>query len=111
MSLEFLMGRSLVEKRVHLGLLGPMREALEQLGFSADEVFEAEPDAALGNGGLGRLAACYMDSLATEGIPATGYSLCYELGPFSRQRIVDGRPDRGRGQLAHRRLELARAVP
>ena len=89
MSLEFLMGRSLVKNAFNLGLLGPMREALEQLGFSADEVFEAEPDAALGNGGLGRLAACYLDSMTTLEIPATGYSICYDLGIF-RQKIVDG---------------------
>ena len=89
MSLEFLMGRSLVKNAFNLGLLGPMREALEQLGFSADEVFEAEPDAALGNGGLGRLAACYLDALATDGYLGMGYSILYEYGIF-KQKLVDG---------------------
>ena len=60
------------------------------MGFDAADVFEAEPDAGLGNGGLGRLAACYMDSAATLDLPATGYSLCYELGMF-RQEIIDGK--------------------
>ena len=89
LSLEFLMGRSLMKNAYNLGLLPQLREALEHLGFKAADIFEIEPDAALGNGGLGRLAACYLDSMTTLGIPATGYSLCYELGIF-KQRIVDG---------------------
>lgn len=84
------MGRSLMKDAFNLGIGDALTGALEDLGRSAADIFETEPDAGLGNGGLGRLAACYMDSLATEGIPATGYSLCYELGIF-RQRIVDGR--------------------
>ena len=90
LSMEFLMGRSLMKDAFNLGIGDALTGALEDLGRSAADIFETEPDAGLGNGGLGRLAACYMDSLATEGIPATGYSLCYELGIF-RQRIVGGR--------------------
>ena len=89
LSMEFLMGRSLMKNAYNLGVGDILTEALEELGFHAADVFEAEPDAALGNGGLGRLAACYLDSLSTLEIPATGYSICYELGIF-RQRIVDG---------------------
>ena len=89
LSMEFLMGRSLMKNAYNLGLGETLTKALDELGFRAADVFEAEPDAALGNGGLGRLAACYLDSLSTLEIPATGYSICYELGIF-RQRIVDG---------------------
>ena len=96
LSLEFLMGRSLMKNAYNLGLLPQLREALEHLGFKAADIFEIEPDAALGNGGLGRLAACYLDSMTTLEIPATGYSICYELGIF-KQKIVEGqqveRPD------------------
>ena len=70
-------------------ILPQLREALEQMGFKAADIFELEPDAALGNGGLGRLAACYLDSMTTLEIPATGYSICYELGIF-KQKIVEG---------------------
>ncbi len=90
LSMEFLMGRSLEKNAFNLGLLGELSEAISELGFEPAEIFESEPDAGLGNGGLGRLAACYMDSLATLGIPATGYSLCYELGMF-RQKIENCR--------------------
>jgi starch phosphorylase len=89
LSLEFLMGRSLMKNAYNLGVLKPLTEAIEALGFSAPDLFEAEPDAGLGNGGLGRLAACYLDSMTTLDIPATGYSICYELGIF-KQKIVDG---------------------
>ena len=89
LSLEFLMGRSLMKNAYNLGLLEPLKEAIESLGFSAPDLFELEPDAGLGNGGLGRLAACYLDSMTTLDIPATGYSICYELGIF-KQKIVDG---------------------
>ena len=90
LSMEFLMGRSLMKNAFNLGIANALTGALEDLGRNASDIFEAENDAGLGNGGLGRLAACYMDSLATLGIPATGYSLCYELGIF-RQKIVDGK--------------------
>ena len=89
LSLEFLMGRSLMKNAYNLGVLPELKEALGNLGFKSGDLFELEPDAGLGNGGLGRLAACYLDSMTTLDIPATGYSICYELGIF-RQRIVDG---------------------
>jgi len=90
MSMEFLMGRSLMKNVFNLGISEALTGALEDMGRSAADIFESENDAGLGNGGLGRLAACYMDSMASLGIPATGYSICYELGIF-RQKIVDGK--------------------
>ena len=89
MSMEFLMGRSLMKNAYNLELLEPLTGAGEALGFKAADIFDMEPDAGLGNGGLGRLAACYLDSMTTLEIPATGYSICYELGIF-KQKIVDG---------------------
>ena len=89
LSLEFLMGRSLEKNAYNLGVLPQLKEAIEDLGFSAPDLFEVEPDAGLGNGGLGRLAACYLEAMTTLEIPATGYSICYELGIF-KQKIVDG---------------------
>ena len=89
LSLEFLMGRSLMKNAYNLDVLPQLKEALEDLGFKAGDIFELEPDAGLGNGGLGRLAACYLDSMTTLEIPATGYSICYELGIF-KQKIVEG---------------------
>ena len=88
MSMEFLMGRSLMKNAYNLGISGAVVGALEDMGRSAGDIFEEEPDAGLGNGGLGRLAACFMDSMATEGLQATGYSICYELGIF-RQKFAD----------------------
>ena len=89
LSMEFLMGRSLEKNAFNLGVLEPMKEAIKFLGFDPCEIFEVEPDAGLGNGGLGRLAACYLEAMTTLEIPATGYSICYELGIF-KQKIVDG---------------------
>jgi starch phosphorylase len=89
LSLEFLMGRSLEKNAYNLGILQPLKDAINDMGFSASDLFESEPDAGLGNGGLGRLAACYLDSMSTLEIPATGYSICYQLGIF-KQKIVDG---------------------
>ena len=83
------MGRSLMKNAYNLGILPQLTQAVEELGFSAPDIFDMEPDAGLGNGGLGRLAACYLDSMTTLDIPATGYSICYELGIF-KQKIVDG---------------------
>jgi starch phosphorylase len=101
MSMEFLMGRSLMKNAYNLGVLEPMKEAIADMGFKPSRIFDMEPDAGLGNGGLGRLAACYLDSLTTLEIPARGYSICYELGLF-RQKIVDGQqielPDNWRDQ-------------
>ncbi len=96
MSMEFLLGRSLHNHLFNLGLLEKARKAVEELGFDFDKVCEIEIDAGLGNGGLGRLAACYMDSLTTLGYPASGFSIRYDYGIFA-QRIVDNeqaeRPD------------------
>ncbi|MDR1132388.1 MAG: glycogen/starch/alpha-glucan family phosphorylase [Oscillospiraceae bacterium] len=90
LSMEFLMGRSLAKNAFNLGIYDELCAALRELGLEPADIFETEPDAGLGNGGLGRLAACYLDSMATLGLPATGYSLCYELGMFC-QKIVDYR--------------------
>lgn len=90
LSLEFLMGRSLEKNAYNLGLLDTLTQVLEDLGFSAADLFETEPDAGLGNGGLGRLAACYLDSMTTLEIPATRLFHRYELGIF-KQKIIDGK--------------------
>ena len=89
MCMEFLLGRSLKTNVCNLGLQKEYGEALDKLGFKLDDLYECEPDAGLGNGGLGRLAACFMDSLSSLDYPATGFSLCYEYGLF-KQMIVDG---------------------
>lgn len=89
MSLEFLIGRSLGNSVSNLGLFQEVKTAVEQLGFEMDEIRDQEEDAALGNGGLGRLAACFMDSIATLKIPAYGYGIRYEYGLFF-QKLVDG---------------------
>ncbi len=89
LSLEFLLGRSLMKNAFNLGLLDDLKAVLEDLNVRPDDIFEAEQDPGLGNGGLGRLAACYLDSLTTLGIPATGYSICYQYGVF-KQKIVEG---------------------
>jgi glycogen phosphorylase len=90
LSLEFLMGRALGNAMLNLGLRDPSAEALLPMGYDVEELEEMEPDAGLGNGGLGRLAACYLDSMATLGIPGYGYGIRYEHGIF-KQRIVNGR--------------------
>ena len=87
--MEFLLGRSLKNNLCNLELLENYRRALTSFGVTPEELFECEPDAGLGNGGLGRLAACFMDSLSSLDYPATGFSICYEYGLF-RQMIVDG---------------------
>ena len=89
LSLEFLIGRSCLNNAFNLGMLDDMREVLAAAGLELSDLLEAEPDAGLGNGGLGRLAACYMDAMASLGIAATGYSIRYEHGLF-KQRIVEG---------------------
>ena len=90
LSMEYLMGRSLKNNVFNLGLEKEIEGALNDVGTSLDELYyEEEQDAALGNGGLGRLAACYMDALASLDYPATGYSILYEYGLF-KQKIVDG---------------------
>ncbi|MCL4807930.1 MAG: glycogen/starch/alpha-glucan phosphorylase, partial [Thermoanaerobaculia bacterium] len=89
LSMEFLIGRSLGDSLHNLGLYGAALEALESLGHELDEVREEEVDAGLGNGGLGRLAACFLDSLATLHLPGFGYGLFYQYGLF-RQEIDNG---------------------
>jgi glucan phosphorylase len=89
LSLEFLVGRLLIDALTNLGLTESMRSALADLGIDLDAMRALEPDAALGNGGLGRLAACFMDSMATLEIPAMGYGIRYDHGLF-RQTIKDG---------------------
>ena len=89
MSMEFLMGRALGNNIINLGASAPVREALDELGFDLNLVEDQEPDAGLGNGGLGRLAACFLDSLATLGYPAYGCGIRYRYGMF-KQQIKDG---------------------
>lgn len=89
LSMEFLTGRLLANSLMNLGLDAPYRQALSDLELVADEIREQEPDAALGNGGLGRLAACLLDSMATLSLPGFGYGIRYEYGVFY-QRIDDG---------------------
>jgi starch phosphorylase len=90
LSLEFLMGRALHNGMVNLGLLDTYRRALADLDVSLEDLEDLEVDAGLGNGGLGRLAACFLDSMATLGLPAYGYGLRYDYGIF-RQEMVNGR--------------------
>ena len=90
LSMEFLMGRALGNALAALGLDKPFAEVARHAGVEPGEVLEREHDAALGNGGLGRLAACFLDSLATLGVPSFGYGLRYRYGMFA-QRIQDGR--------------------
>lgn len=89
LSMEFLPGRSLRNALYNLGLTEMMSGALSRLGCNLERLYDLEPDAGLGNGGLGRLAACYLDGLATMGFCATGYSILYEYGIF-QQKIIDG---------------------
>ena len=89
MSMEFLVGTSLRNNLYNLGLEDMFTEALAKCGIDIHDLYEMEPDAGLGNGGLGRLASCYMDSAASLDLPMTGYSIRYEFGIF-KQKIVDG---------------------
>ena len=89
MCMEFLLGRSLKTNLNNLGLEKQYRAVLAEMGFRLDDLYECEPDAGLGNGGLGRLAACFMDSLSSLDYPATGFSILYEYGLF-KQKLVDG---------------------
>jgi starch phosphorylase len=90
LSLEFLMGRTLGNAMLNLGITDTASQAMKELGIKLEDLSEAEIDAGLGNGGLGRLAACFLDSCATLQLPVMGYGIRYEYGMF-RQRIVDGR--------------------
>ncbi len=87
--MEFLMGRSLKNSVYNLGLVDVFQEALKEYDTTLEELYELEPDAGLGNGGLGRLAACFMDGLATQDYPAMGFSIRYDYGLF-KQKIVEG---------------------
>ena len=89
LSMEFLMGRALGNNIINLGAKKAVKEALEELGFDLNAIEDQEPDPALGNGGLGRLAACFLDSLATLGYPAYGCGIRYQYGMF-KQKIKDG---------------------
>ncbi|HDQ13851.1 MAG TPA: glycogen/starch/alpha-glucan phosphorylase [Sediminispirochaeta sp.] len=89
LSMEFLMGRAMGNNAINMQLEGELKEAVEQLGYHYEELIDQEVDAGLGNGGLGRLAACFMDSLATMDLPAYGYGLRYDYGIF-RQQIDNG---------------------
>ncbi len=90
LSMEFLMGRSLKNTLFNLNLTNTFESVLKDYGIKLDTLYDCEPDAGLGNGGLGRLAACYLDGLATQGYPARGYSILYEYGIF-RQKLIEGR--------------------
>ncbi len=96
LSMEFLVGRALGNNIINLKALNEVKEVLDELGFDLTDVEEEEPDPALGNGGLGRLAACFLDSLATLGYPAYGCGIRYKYGMF-KQKIENGfqveRPD------------------
>lgn len=87
--MEFLMGRSLKNNLYNLNLTATAQAALEDFGIKLEGLYDYEPDAGLGNGGLGRLAACYLDALATQGYSAIGYSILFEYGIF-KQKLVDG---------------------
>lgn len=87
--MEFLMGRSLKNNLYNLNLTEVFESVLADYGVKLENLYDCEPDAGLGNGGLGRLAACYLDGLATQGYPARGYSILYEAGIF-KQKLVDG---------------------
>jgi len=90
LSMEFLVGRTLSNALLAMGIYDDARSALEEMGFDLEELIEEESDPGLGNGGLGRLAACFLVSLATLGLPGRGYGIRYEYGMF-KQNIVDGR--------------------
>ena len=89
LSMEFLMGRTMENSLINLGMIDRFREAMDSLGYDFAKLLDEEQDAGLGNGGLGRLAACFLDSMATMSIPAYGYGIRYEYGIF-RQKIVGG---------------------
>ncbi len=89
LSLEYLIGRSLSNNLINLGIYDLCKDALEKIGIQLSDLIETESDAALGNGGLGRLAACFLDSIATLGMPGFGYGINYEFGIF-KQKIVNG---------------------
>lgn len=86
LSMEFLMGRSLLNALNNLGVVDQYTEALREMGYQLEDLIQKERDAALGNGGLGRLAACFLDSMATLSLPAWGYGIRYQYGMFRQAR-------------------------
>ncbi|MGB9095273.1 glycogen phosphorylase [Erwinia sp.] len=90
LSMEFLVGRTLSNALLAMGMYDDAQAALEEMGFNLEDLIEEESDPGLGNGGLGRLAACFLDSLATLGLPGRGYGIRYDYGMF-KQNIIDGR--------------------
>ena len=105
MSMEFLMGRALGNNLINMTAYKEVKEALDEMGIDLNVIEDQEPDAALGNGGLGRLAACFLDSLATLGYPAYGCGIRYRYGMF-KQKIRERLSGGGAGQLAQRRQSL-----
>ncbi len=88
--MEFLIGRTLSNALLSLGIYDDVSSALAEMGLDLEELIDEENDPGLGNGGLGRLAACFLDSLAALGLPGRGYGIRYDYGMF-KQNIVDGR--------------------
>ena len=101
LSMEYLIGRSLSNNLANLGLLEPCRDSLLAMGVDLEEVRESEADAALGNGGLGRLAACFLDSLATLDMPGYGYGINYEYGLFKQEIDAGYQREKPDNWLAH----------
>jgi glycogen phosphorylase len=101
LSMEYLIGRSLSNNLANLGLLEPCRQTLLEMGVDLEEVRESEADAALGNGGLGRLAACFLDSLATLDMPGYGYGINYEYGLFKQEIDAGYQREKPDNWLAH----------
>ena len=115
-SLEFLIGRTIGNAMINLGIYDAAKEAMAELGFEVEELREQEVDAGLGNGGLGRLAACFLDSMATLELPSYGYGIRYDFGIFKQLIVDDCQVEEPDNWLSHgnpweiRRPELARIV-
>ena len=109
LSLEFLTGRLLENNILNLGLQEESRQAMDELGFNLEDLYDREIDPALGNGGLGRLAACFLDSMATLGIPATGYGIRYDYGIF-KQKIVNGVPAMQKSKLLRKEIPVFESI-
>lgn len=111
LSMEFLMGRSLTNALGNLGLKSEYTEALHEMGCELEELVEKERDAALGNGGLGRLAACFLDSMATLNLPAWGYGIRYQYGMFRQVRTACSWAPRGRAYCLRWCTSCPRVLP
>ena len=101
LSLEFLMGRAMTNNITNMGLENEVTKALKDLGYTYEELADVEPDAGLGNGGLGRLAACFLDSLATLEIPSFGYGIRYNYGIIPQQIIIGYQMDQPDNSLRY----------